>query len=284
MTGLAVLHLTFSLAALPPLPSDTPPTLPVPISELANIKSARDVVAITLLADGSRAPEQLVLPQLDNRRHTLEYMRVHYPESMRDVTKKSVAVAWLHVDDTGKVGAVQLLTTSGFEPLDSLSLEVLRIAMFKPATRDGKPVGVWLPFPAAIPPYQELIDALEKADQPLSEAPREVAYTQKPILLNRNQVEAAIIRVIHSLDPQVRQWNEALARAQGAGGIALVDIFLDTEGVVRNAVLKKTTGNRDLDDAALNVSRIMRFSPARNDKTPVDVWIEVPIRFVKNTR
>ncbi len=280
MSCLAIVQLAYSLAALPSLPSDTPPQLPVPVAQLAAIKSAQDVIAVSRLADGRPAPAEMVLPQLDNRRHTFEFMRVHYPETLRDVSSRAAPIAWLYVDDKGKVGAAQLLTTSGYAALDSLSIEVLKIALFKPARHDGKPVGVWLPFPAGIPPYNDLIAALEQDDRPLSEAPAQVAFTQKPVLLNRNQVEAAIVRIVHQLNPIVRQMNEALARAQGVGGTADVDIFIDTNGAVLNALIRKSSGNRDLDDQALNIARMMRFSPARNGESPVAVWIEVPIRFV----
>jgi outer membrane biosynthesis protein TonB len=37
-----------------------------------------------------------------------------------------------------------------------------------------------------------------------------------------------------------------------------------------------------LDTAAENIARMMRFSPAKNGDEPVDVWIEVPIRFKLN--
>lgn len=284
MMSLAVLHLAFSLAAPPALPSDTPPTLPVPLEALARIKSAEDVVAVTLLADGSPAPAQLLLPQLENRRQTLQFMRVNYPESMRTVTRRGAAIAWVFVDDAGKVGAAKLLTSSGHAPLDSLSLQVLKIALFKPAQHSGRRVAVWLPFPAAIPPYDELVATLEGADRPLSEAPRDVPYTQKPVLLNRAQVEAAIIRVVHQLDPQLRQINEAFARAQNAGGVAHLNVFIDMQGAVQNVLIRKTTGNRDLDDAAINIARMMRFSPARNADSPVEVWLEVPIKFVRDNR
>jgi TonB family protein len=240
----------------------------------------QDVIGATLLADGSRAPAQLVLPELANRLHTLQFMRANYPESMRELTSTGLPIAWLLVGEDGKVGEAHLLRTSGYAELDSLSLGVLRIAHFRPATNQGKAVGVWLPFPARIPPYRELVQTLDMADKPVSESPVGVAYTRKPVLLNRNQVEAAIVRIVHQLNPQVREMNEAFARAQMAGGTTQMDIFIDRLGNVQNAVVKKTSGNRDLDGHALQIARMMRFSPALNGEEPVEVWMEVPIRFV----
>ena len=277
MNTLLVLLAT-QLSLLPPLQPDTPPPLPVAVSKLAELRTMQDVIAVTLLADGSRAPTDLVLPELINRRQTLQFMRVHYPEPLRNVSSKSTPIAWMLVADDGRVRAARLVTSSGQAALDSLSLQVLSIAEFKPARSGGRPVGVWVPFPAGIPPYNDVVAMLTAAD----EAQKETAYTQKPILINRNQVEAAIIRIVHQVSPQVREFNEAMARSQRIGGTAQLQIRVDAQGSVQEVLLKKTTGNSELDNAAQNIAKMMRFSPARNGETPVEAWIEVPIHFKAN--
>ncbi|HET9441511.1 MAG TPA: TonB family protein, partial [Longimicrobiales bacterium] len=271
MIGIIAAHVALSACTLVPFAIDTPPPLPIPVDQLVTLKTMQDVVGVTLLQDGKRAPAELVLPQLENRRHTLEYMRVYYPESARGVKGGAMPVAWVYVDEKGKVGEAHLLTSSGHAALDSLSLNVLRIATFRPAVHGDKAVAVWVPMPARVPPYDELIATLEHTDRPLSEAPQEVAYTQKPVLLNRNQVEAAIVRIVHSLSPVVRADNEVFARAQNAGGITTVNIFIDTQGAVQNVVVKKTSGNPDLDVNAVTIARMMRFAPAKNGASPVEV-------------
>lgn len=279
MMSLTLLHLTLALGGLPPLPSDTPPAPPIPVERMGAFRTAQDVVAATVLENGTRAPAELILPELENRRHTLEFMRVNYPESMREKARAPVPVAWLFVDDRGNVGAARLLSTSGQPELDSLSLRVLRMARFRPASHGGKAVGVWMPFPAGIPPYREVMQMLADAEPAISEKPVETAYTRKPVLLNRNQVEAAIVRIVHQLNPQVREMNEAFARAQMAGGTTYVDVFIDQTGTVQNAIVRRTSGNRDLDGHALQIARTMRFSPALNGEQPVEAWLEVPFRF-----
>jgi TonB family protein len=268
-----------SASPLTPVPVDTPPTFPAPLDQLGKLKTMQDVIGVTLLEDGKRAPADLLLPQLNNRRHTLEFMRVYYPESARELKSSGTPIAWVHVDQQGRVAGAFLLTTSGHAALDTLSLNVLRIAEFKPAEHAGQAVGVWLPMPARVPPYEELMTALEQENRPLSEVPREVEITQKAVLLNRNQVEEAIVRIVHNLNPRLRAENELFARAQNAGGVTQVQIFIDEQGTVRNAVVAKTSGIRDLDAHALSIAQMMRFAPARNGDTPVAVWIEVPIRF-----
>jgi TonB family protein len=281
MNALAVIHALVTVVTPAPFVSDTPPA-PPPVEQLARLRTMNDVIGVTLLENGTAAPTDITLPQIENRRHTLEYMRVHYPEKKRDVISHATPLAWVHVTATGQVGDVRLLNTSGHEEMDALSLEVMRMAVFKPAVHNGKPIGVWVPFPARIPPYHELIATLKASDQPLSEAPQQVAYTQKPVLLNRNQVEAAIIRIIHQASSRMREINEAFARSQNAGGTTHMNIFIDQEGVVRNALVSKTSGVTDLDQSAISIAKMMRFSPAKNGDRPVEVWIEVPIRFKTN--
>lgn len=280
MNVLVLIQTAFSLATLPPMLPDTPPPPPpLPVERLAELKTMQDVISASLLADGRPAPAHLVLPELENRHHTLEFMRVHYPESMRGKKSQALPIAWLLVDERGKVQQAQLLTSSGFAELDSLSVDVLDIASFRPAQLDGRNIGVWIPFPARIPPHDELIEIIKASTSDVSEVPTHTPYTQKPVLLNRNRVEAAIVRVLHGPNRQIAEINEMFARAQQLGGKTELWLFIDKTGAVANVVVKKTSGNKDLDTHALAIAKIMNFAPAKNGDEPVDVWLEVPIQF-----
>lgn len=279
MHAASIIYAALTLAAAPPMQVDTPPPLPVPATRLAELRTMQDVVAATLLADGSRAPADILLPELVNRHHTLEYIRVHYPAALRKKSGKGLPVAWMLVNEEGRVAKAHLVTSSGYAALDSLSLQVLTIAEFEPARLAGRPIGVWVPFPARIPPYDELLATLRASTSDASVTPMKTPYTQKPVLLNRNQVEAAIIRVIDSPSPSVVEANEAFARSQQVGGKTDMWILIDTSGVVVNTAVKKTSGNPDLDASARAIARMMRFSPAKNGDQPVQIWLEVPINF-----
>jgi TonB family protein len=279
MNTLTLVSLALNLATPSPMPSDTPPPLPVAADRLADLKTREDVVAVTLLEDGTPAPSALVLPELLNRRQTLEYMRVHYPQSMLDVLTTTLPVAWVHVNADGRVGGATLVIGSGHAELDSLSLAVLEVADFKPAHHKGQPVGVWVPFPARIPGHAELLEFIASLDRQPWDAPFQRQFTQRPVLLNRTQVENAIIRFSHNLNSQQAQVSEMFRRSQYIGGKADMWIYIDERGSVMNALVKKTSGNEELDGMAIQVARLMRFAPARDGEVPVDVWIEVPIQF-----
>jgi TonB family protein len=44
-------------------------------------------------------------------------------------------------------------------------------------------------------------------------------------------------------------------------------------------MVKQSSGHEALDDAALKVAEVMRFTPAMNDGQPVSAWIDLPIVF-----
>lgn len=278
MNPLLVLHIAFT-AMVPTMRPDTPPPLPIPVAQLAHLKTRQDVIAASVLEDGKPAPGELVLPELQNRRQTLEYMMIHYPEKLRDTVTTTMPIAWVFVNRNGKVAEAHMLMASGHPALDSLSLATLSVAWFRPALIGHDSVGLWVPYPARIPPYPQLEAALNAYDFDRSKTPVATPFDHAPEVLNRNQVEAAVIRIVYEVDQRIREFNERMTRAQSAGGTTLLWVYISPTGTVENALVKKTSGNTDLDNSALQVAKIMRFSPALNKGQAVDAWLEVPIKF-----
>ena len=95
-----------------------------------------------------------------------------------------------------------------------------------------------------------------------------VAVTVLPKLLNRTEVERAMVRLYPSLLQQA-----------GIGGTAIVWLQLDEQGRVTETQIKQASGQRQLDDAALAIGKTARFSPALNGEVKVKVWIELPVVF-----
>ncbi len=92
--------------------------------------------------------------------------------------------------------------------------------------------------------------------------------TVRPRLLNREELNRALLREY-----------PARLKDRGIGGTTSLQIFIDVEGIVRNQLVSKSSGNRELDNAALKVVRVARFSPANNGEERVAVWIEIDIAF-----
>jgi protein TonB len=72
-----------------------------------------------------------------------------------------------------------------------------------------------------------------------------------------------------------------LARRMGIQGVVVLRVHVRADGSVAMAELAQSSGSQLLDDAALKTVREQwRFLPARLDGTPVESWVEVPIRIV----
>ena len=56
--------------------------------------------------------------------------------------------------------------------------------------------------------------------------------------------------------------------------------FIDEEGKGLKTQVHTSSGHKALDEAALKVADVIRFSPALNREKTVKVWIALPITFV----
>jgi TonB family protein len=257
----------------------SPAPAPPSFERLSQIKTKQDVLGVAVLGNGSNAPAELILPDLQNRRQTLQFMLAHYPEGKAARPGKGTAIAWVCVDRRGRVGKAVLANSSGNATFDSLALRALEVAWFVPGRIGNDTVDVWIPLPARVPTKDELNVALALESGDRSAAPVHTEFTEAPVLINRARVEDAIMRTVFNVNRDVAARTERFMRAQNAGGTVVLWVYIDATGNLTNSVLKKTSGNTDLDQSAHQVAAIMQFRPALNKGKPVDVWIEVPIAF-----
>lgn len=102
----------------------------------------------------------------------------------------------------------------------------------------------------------------------LEAAPVFTPYTVKPELVNRDEVQRAMVR-----------HYPPLLRDAGIGGTTIMWFFIDEGGRVVRTQVQKSSGHASLDDAAGKVAAIMRFTPALNRDQKVKVWVQIPIVF-----
>lgn len=102
----------------------------------------------------------------------------------------------------------------------------------------------------------------------LADAPVFTPYTVRPSIMNRGEVTRALEREY-----------PPLLRDAGIGGTVLVWFFIDEEGRLQRTQVHESSGHRALDEAALKVADVIRFSPALNRDKQVPVWISLPITF-----
>jgi protein TonB len=126
-----------------------------------------------------------------------------------------------------------------------------------PTTFDANPIDNLPPPPSA-----------STGDADISRAPTFTPMTVRPELLNRDAVSRSLVR---NYPP--------LLRDAGIGGSPVVWFFIDESGNVVKTQLSKPSGYPALDEAALNVAKEMKFSPALNRDKKVQVWVEIPVVF-----
>ncbi|HUP51389.1 MAG TPA: energy transducer TonB [Longimicrobiales bacterium] len=101
-----------------------------------------------------------------------------------------------------------------------------------------------------------------------SAEPTFTPYTRPPTILNRDEIIAALI-----------DRYPALLREAGIGGRVRVYFHIDGNGTVTHTRIDQSSGHPALDDAALAVASVYRFSPALNGEQPTPVWVSFPITF-----
>jgi len=137
--------------------------------------------------------------------------------------------------------------------------DVLEDVTIAPTTFEMNPVSQLPPPPAP---------AQEAATDPLAEGPSFTPFTVAPMILNREEVADAMV-----------DNYPTMLRSAGIGGTVRVFFFIDETGVVKDYRIQQSSGHQALDDAALAVAGLYRFSPAMNRDKRVPVWVLFPIEF-----
>ena len=108
----------------------------------------------------------------------------------------------------------------------------------------------------------------EDAVVAIGEVPTFTPFTVAPVMRNGDEVA----RILQREYPP-------LLRDAGVGGRVIVWIRLDAQGNVEDVQINTSSGHPALDEAAIVVGQIIRFSPAMNRDQQVPVWVSIPIQF-----
>lgn len=264
----------FALATallLAPLPSDTPPT-PPSIAAIEKMQSEADVIALAKLGDGRKAPANLRLPRTVNGPEVFAYLVDNYPKVYQTLGgPPQVGFVWMRVSEKGVVTEVSFRKTTGIAAFDSLAIGALKVFRFTPAELEGRAVPLWVTFPVQIGSYQQLAARLKQEERSDANMPFFTPYTTKPELVNRADVRREL----------ARRYPKVL-RDKGIAGTTLIWLYVDRDGNTARTKVKETSGYREIDEAALQVASITKWTPALNKAERVSVWIALPIVFKPN--
>ncbi|WP_420463934.1 TonB family protein [Candidatus Palauibacter sp.] len=114
----------------------------------------------------------------------------------------------------------------------------------------------WLPAPT---PSAE---AVAEADRPVF-----IPFDTNPVLMNGPEVQLMLQAVYDGL------------KTGGIGDRIELWVYIDETGVVRNKLVKTTSGHDALDAGTLLVADAMRFQPAMNRDQPTAVWVSQWLTF-----
>ena len=117
-------------------------------------------------------------------------------------------------------------------------------------------------------PIEDLPPPPEEQATDLSAAPTFTPFTVAPSIQNR----AEVVRAMEREYPP-------LLRDAGIGGSVKVFFFIDENGKVGDYRIDQSSGHSALDDAALAVADVYRFTAALNRDQKVPVWVSFAITF-----
>jgi len=148
----------------------------------------------------------------------------------------------------------------------SLSAGILTTSLVLLSRSDDVPA----PNPVVAPPAT---DNLAPQIPPALKEPVFTPMTIRPEITNRAEVQQALMRLY-----------PPLLRDAGVGGRVFVWFFISEDGTVLDRRISQSSGHMPLDEAALEVADVFRFSPALNREQVVPVWIQLPITFQVQAR
>ena len=261
-------------------------------------------VGVEFKSDRAAPPEQnqvrepveyRVRPAMKNPEQVARQLQEFYPPLLREAGIGGTVVVLLFTDESGMVTKMQLKQGSGHQALDEAAMRVAGIATFTPALIRDQKVTAWIELPVTFRPSGAVVlgsttatltgqeeqdrrieeqrrrryeQAIAQGIDPVDIEPSFTPYTVKPEMVNT----AEVVRAMQRFYPP-------LLRDAGIGGKIQIWFLIDDQGEVIKTQLKKGSGHTALDEAAMQVAQLVKFTPALNRDQKVKVWIEIPIEF-----
>ena len=75
----------------------------------------------------------------------------------------------------------------------------------------------------------------------------------------------------HHFDYPADAWD------QRVGGTVVLKLLISPTGAVDSAYVYESSGHPSLDSAAVADSRLLRYDPAEQEGSPIEVWAKLPV-------
>jgi TonB family protein len=251
--------------------SDIAPTSPSPLLTLPTPPRP------TRETEAAPAPVTFTQPRVRNAARVQQALEREYPIGLKDLGVSGTVEMSFYIDERGVVQRFETKQSSGNPDLDKAATQVAPVFQFTPAMRGSEAVPVWFSMaitfgkvanaaPAVPTNVVAAGDTPTGPDQPVASQ-----FDVAPQVRNAN-------RVRQTLD---REYPIGL-RAAGIGGTVEIWFYVDERGGVERFQLKKSSGNPDLDSAAMEVAKVFQFNPGTRSGTPAAGWIPIGVAFAGN--
>jgi periplasmic protein TonB len=133
------------------------------------------------------------------------------------------------------------------------------------------------PAPQPAPPVEtEAAANMPSEEDPL---PATAAPTAQEAQQRDAEEQAAVtasVPLYHLNPPPV---YPAVARRRNYEGTVVIDVLVDRQGRAAQVRIAHSSGYEILDRSAVNSVKQWRFAPGRRFGQPVEMWVQVPVRF-----
>ena len=176
------------------------------------------------------------------------------------------------------VHSILMLTLPGLRPPDF-------------GTTTGDTISIEIPDEIVIPPPPEKIH--KPVATPVEAAPEEAVGEEgrsaetasgETIPIVPPSIEEQPTFTPYEVAPKLIKGSVKLKypnflKKAGIQGTVVLWLLIDESGRVRKVQINRSSGNKALDDSAVQAYQSARFTPAMSRDRPVKVWVQYPVQF-----
>ncbi len=169
------------------------------------------------------------------------------------------------------------VTTSTDAAFDSVTLASVAALRFTPATLSGRPVPVRIEFPVRWAPAAPEPDAPTSFTGTDGRAPAPTYLPDGRRVWELSDVDVTPrARNLPGLRRALEAYYPPSLRDAHVNGLVQVRFRVDAAGMPHDFIIT-SSNNAGFHEATVRALAELRFTPARKDGRPVDVWVELPI-------
>jgi TonB family protein len=185
----------------------------------------------------------------------------YYPIESRRLREEGQCRVGIRVDKFGRIHDPQIVTSSGFERLDTACIAALSGGHLIPATKDGIPVESTTTLP---------INWVLRKDPVSSVEVPGLSACMNGVSANAATIAGMAVPVTS---------NDSSRQKLSESAKVILQLFVSATGSIQGAAVLQSSGSPRLDEAALKGVRGQSLIPAAQNGVPVAACVRMPIVF-----